>query len=71
MEDRQRRVVRFDELNSAGKAVYLVGATARVLSDGLDTLLRRGARLVADTERAFREGTADPRQIEDAKYRDL
>ena len=57
VEDREGRVpARFESLSALGKAVYLAGATARTAATVLENAIDRAAGLVANTERAFREG---------------
>ena len=65
MEDREKRIVQFEELNAAGKAVFLAGAAARVTSGLIDFSLKRAAGIVADAEHAFKQGL--DANVEDAK----
>lgn len=59
------REIQFDRLNWLGKAVFVSGQLARMAGSVLETAVDTAAGLIAETERAFRDGM-DPR-IEDAK----
>ncbi len=63
-----QKLVRFDDLNALGKSVFLAGSVVRMAAGLLDLALDRTARIMADTERAFRQGR-DP-NVEDAKILD-
>lgn len=63
-----RRDIDFRRLNLLGKLVYVGGAAARAVTEGVDRAIGHVADIVAESERAFREG-ADP-NIEDAKIID-
>ena len=60
-----RRDIDFRRLNLLGKLVYVGGAAARAVTEGVDRAIGHVADIVAESERAFREG-ADP-NVEDAK----
>ncbi len=64
-EDPWGAEVEFDQLTWLGKAVYLSGHVARAAGSVLETVVDGAAGLIADTERAFRDGL-DP-NVEDAK----
>lgn len=68
MADDPRRLVRFDDLNWLGKAVFVTGAAVRGAATLLDAALARAADVVVEAERAFKQGR-DP-NIEDAKILD-
>lgn len=63
--DDDRRLIRFDDLNVFGKAVYLGGATVRGVAGLIDLALEKAAGVVVDAEEAFRK-ELDP-NLEDAK----
>lgn len=65
MSEPDRRIVEFERLNLLGKAFFLGGAAIRLAANAIDAVLEKTADVVADAERAFREGL-DP-NIEDAK----
>lgn len=65
MAEPQQRIVEFDRLNLLGKAFFLGGAAVRLTANLIDTVIDRAAGVVAEAERAFREGQ-DP-NVEDAK----
>lgn len=65
MEDREDRIVRFDQLNPLGKAVFLTGTAVRVTAGLIDFTLRKAADVAADAERAFKQGL--DANVEDAK----
>ncbi len=65
MEKREDRLVEYERLNLLGKAVMLGGAAVRVLGLAIDAVLDQTASIVADAERAFRQGL-DP-NVEDAR----
>ena len=63
--DPEQRIVEFERLNLLGKAFFLGGAAVRLAASAIDVVLDRATDVVADAERAFRQGR-DP-NIEDAK----
>lgn len=63
--DDETRLVEYERLNPLGKAVYLGGAGVRLMAGLLEAAIDRAATIVADTERAFRQGL-DP-NVEDAQ----
>ena len=65
MEDREDRIVRFDQLNPLGKAVFLTGTAVRVTAGLIDLTLRKAADVAADAERAFKQGL--DANVEEAK----
>ena len=65
MEDREKRIVQYEDLNAVGKAVFLAGAAVRVTSGLIDFTLKKAADVVADTEHAFKQGL--DANVEDAK----
>ncbi|MGI9174781.1 MAG: hypothetical protein ACR2GR_05640 [Rhodothermales bacterium] len=65
MEEREKRIVQFEDLNAVGKAVFLAGAAARVTSGLIDFTLKRAADIAADAEHAFKQGL--DANVEDAK----
>ena len=65
MQDREDRIVRFDELNLLGKAVFLGGAAVRATAGLIDMAVERAVDVVLESEKAFKQGL-DP-NIEDAK----
>ena len=58
-------IIQFDNLNWLGKVVFIGGAVSRVASKLVDSAIDSATTLIADTERAFKEGI-DP-NVEDAK----
>lgn len=64
-EDPWGTEVDFNQLNWLGRVVYLSGHVARAAGTVLETVVDSAAGLIADTERAFRDGL-DP-NVEDAK----
>ena len=64
----ERRDIDFSRLNLLGKIVYVGGAAARAVGDGVDRVINHVADVVAHSEKAFREGLDD--NIEDAKILD-
>jgi hypothetical protein len=67
MTEPERRIVRFDQLNLLGKAVFLSGAAVRVTANLIDAALDRAAGVVVEAERAFLEEFDPDPNIEDAK----
>ncbi|HEX7070026.1 MAG TPA: hypothetical protein VF190_04445 [Rhodothermales bacterium] len=65
MDQQENRLVEFERLNLLGKAVFVTGAAARLAADLLEKVVDRAADVVADAERAFRQGR-DP-NVDDAK----
>ena len=61
----KRRIVRFDDLNVFGKALFLTGAAVRTTALIIDKALEKAVDVIDDAERAFREGQDS--SIEDAK----
>jgi hypothetical protein len=61
----ERRDIDFSRLNLLGKIVYVGGAAARAVGDGVDRVLNHVADVVAHSEKAFREGLDE--NIEDAR----
>ncbi len=59
------KIIRYEDLNALGKTVYVAGAFARLSAGLIDAVLDRTARVLAEAERAFREGRAG--DVEDAK----
>ncbi|MFT5515779.1 MAG: hypothetical protein ACI80V_001907 [Rhodothermales bacterium] len=51
-----RPEIEFDRLNLVGKAVYVTGQVARVATVIVETVVDGAAALIAETERAFRDG---------------
>ncbi len=56
MEEKGKQIVRFEELNVLGKAVYAGGAAAYLAAVLIEKAIGRAADLVVETERAFRSG---------------
>ena len=65
MDDLEDRIAAFERLNLLGKAFFLGGTAVRLAANAIDTVVDRAATVVADAEKAFRQGR-DP-NIEDAK----
>lgn len=65
MHEQERRVVDFERLTLIGKAAFLGGSAVRLAAQAIDGVIGRTADLVAEAEKAFRQGL-DP-NIEDAK----
>lgn len=65
MDERDHRIIEFERLNLLGKTVYVTGATARAAADLLDKVIDRAADIVAESERAFKQGR-DP-NVDDAR----
>jgi len=65
MDDSRRKIVEFNKLNAIGKAVYVGGMAVRFASQIIDTAIDRVADVIAEAEKAFKQGS-DP-NIEDAK----
>ena len=65
MADHNDHPERFHELNWFGRAVYLGGTAVRLTANLIDHTLERAADVVADSERAFKQGR-DP-NVEEAK----
>lgn len=61
----ERRLIRFEDLNLFGKAVFLGGATVRGMAGLIDFALEKAAGVVVEAEEAFRK-EFDP-NLEDAK----
>jgi hypothetical protein len=57
--------IEFDRLNFVGKAVYVTGQVARVATAIVETVVDGAAALIAETERAFRDGVEPG--VEEAK----
>lgn len=65
MADSERRLIEFERLNLLGKAVFLGGSAVRLAAGLIDQAIDRASDIVADAERAFRQGRDG--DIEDAK----
>ena len=60
----ERRIVRFEDLNLLGKAVFLTGAALRTTATLLDQAVDRAADLYLEAEEAFKRELDD--SIEEA-----
>ncbi len=60
--------VHFDKLNGLGKTVFTLAAAGDLAARGIDLVLRRAARVAAESERAFREGKSG--NVVDAHWTD-
>lgn len=67
-EKQPQRLVEFDRLNLLGKAVYAGGAAVRIAANAIEAAIDRTADVLADAERAFRQGMDD--NIDDATILD-
>ena len=65
MDGKQKKVVEFNRLNGFGKAIFIGSAAIKLAAKLIDSGLDHVAGIVADTEKAFKEGR-DP-NIEEAK----
>ncbi len=68
MQEPERRIARFEDLNLLGKAVFAGGAAVRITANLIDKVIDRAVDMVIDVEKAFKEGL-DP-NVEDAKVLD-
>lgn len=64
----ERRIVRFEDLNLLGKAVFLTGAAVRTTATLLDRAVDRAADLYLEAEEAFKRELDD--SIEEATILD-
>lgn len=65
MQEPERRIARFEDLNWLGKTIFAGGAAARLTAGLIDKVIDRAVDIVIDAEKAFKEGR-DP-NVEDAK----
>lgn len=65
MQEPERRIARFEDLNWLGKTIFAGGAAVRLTAGLIDKVIDRAVDIVIDAEKAFKEGR-DP-NVEDAK----
>ena len=63
--DQEDKIIRFENLNLLGKAVFLGGFVTRAASSAIDSAIKATADIVLEAEKAFKQGL-DP-NVEDAK----
>ena len=63
--DQDNKIIKFENLNMLGKAVFIGGVLTRVATNVVDTAIKATADIVVEAEKAFRQGI-DP-NVEDAK----
>ena len=64
-KDKPERIIKFNDLNLLGKAVYVSGLFTRAATKVVDSTIKATVDIVTEAEKAFKQGL-DP-NVEEAK----